>query len=142
MDRSDAFSKRWEIASEFGREKIVTAEVRHILSQKSIPPERVEEVATAVGEACLNALEHGNGLRRERIVDVRMDMHEKDCTFRIYDEGSGFDYDRACMSREAKRLASDPRGWGLLFISSFADRFRVGQQAGRFYVELHFCLEP
>lgn len=142
MSHADHISTRWEIASEFGREKTVINEARRLLLRRFVPSERVEEVLTAVGEACLNALEHGNGLRHECVVVVHMDLSDQACTFRIYDEGSGFDDERLHAVRKAERQASDPRGWGLLFISSFADKVSLGRESGKFYVELLFYLEP
>jgi len=140
MAKEDACSASWRLRSEFGQEKIVTAELARLLTQQRVRAERREEVVTAVGEACLNALEHGNRLDGDRPVEVRMIMTGPSCTFRIYDEGSGFDFSPLPEDQAARHGQADPRGWGLLFISSFADRIRVGAEAGRFYVELMFRL--
>jgi anti-sigma regulatory factor (Ser/Thr protein kinase) len=102
----------------------------------------VEEILTAVSEACLNALEHGNRLRRERKVTVEMKLTGHACTFRIYDEGTGFDEERIYARRDVKPGDDDSRGWGFLFISSFTDQIRLGNENGKFFVELMFLLEP
>ncbi len=140
MAKGSACSASWQLRSEFGQEKIVTAGLARLLAQQRVRPERREEIVTAVGEACLNALEHGNRLEGDRSVEVCMIMTGHSCTFRIYDEGSGFDYAPLPEDQAARHGQADPRGWGLLFISSFANRIRVGVEAGRFYVELMFRL--
>lgn len=138
MTDMNACSLSWELRSEFGQEKIVSADLTRILTQHRVPPARREEVVTAVCEACLNAFEHGNRLNRHRLVEVRMRLTSRSCLFRIYDEGGGFDYAPLPDDQAERHQRPDPRGWGLLFISSFANRIRAGVESGRFYVELLF----
>lgn len=133
---------KWEIASEYGQEKTVLQDAGQILARHAVPPARVEEILTAVSEACLNALEHGNGLKRERMVTVLMNLSGNSCTFRIMDEGPGFDETRIYAGRDGAPGDGGARGWGFLFITSFADRIRQGRENGRFFVELEFLLEP
>lgn len=133
------FTGKWRINSAYGQEKIVTADAARIVADYFALPERVEEVVTAVGEACLNALEHGNKLNPDYFVEVRMEVTEEACIFRIYDEGGGFDYVETLANRgEMQRQPNDTRGWGLLFISTFADYVCVGKESNKFYVELTF----
>lgn len=136
-----ACEKRWTIHSEFGQEKTVTADIARLLTERHVHAARIEEVVTAVGEACLNALEHGNRLIRDRLVEIRMCAMEHGCSFRIYDEGEGFAYPPLPDACVARHRPSDARGWGLLFISKFADQIRVGADGGKFYVELAFRLK-
>jgi len=140
MTCEQPYTAIWELSSEFGQEKRIAADLSSLLSQRGVRQDRLEEVLTAVGEACLNALEHGNRLRPDRLVEVRMTLTGGSCTFRIYDEGGGFDEAPLADNQAAKRRQSGSRGWGLLFISSFANRISVGFEAGRFYVELLFLL--
>lgn len=136
--------KQWIIPSAYGQEKIVIADAARMLSGRFFAPERLEEIVTALGEACLNALEHGNGLDRRLPVTVAMEVTEHECRFRVYDEGKGFRYaapgddGAAGVGGRLPRRNADGRGWGLLFISEFTDHVRVGRQSGKFFVEMRF----
>jgi len=141
MTEKSLYARTWKLRSELGQEKIVSADLARILAEYQVRPARMEEVATAVCEACLNAFEHGNRLNRNRQVEVRMKMTGRNCLFRVYDEGGGFDYAPLSDEQAARHQRPDSRGWGLLFISSFADRLCAGIDSGRFYIELLFQLD-
>ena len=51
--------------------------------------ERVDDLKTAVAEACLNAMEHGNKLRPDARVIVTMNYQDKPFTVSVTDEGEG-----------------------------------------------------
>ncbi|MBO9606267.1 MAG: ATP-binding protein [Paenibacillaceae bacterium] len=160
-DLSDAERAGWSIPGEFGREKPVLAAISGILLRKpGWSGERVEELLTAVSEACLNAMEHGNKLRPGSRVDVAIEATPDSCLVRICDEGAGFEYppplaaspvsprsgiapvasesgDVSVSSASGDDLVS--RGWGLLFISAFADEVRLDRVDGLFCLELRFA---
>ena len=52
-------------------------------------PERIEDLKTAVSEACLNAMEHGNKLRPEARVVITMKYEDDDFRVSVMDEGDG-----------------------------------------------------
>ena len=141
MSGASPYSFTWELSSDFGQEKIISADLSRILTDYQVRQARREEIVTAVCEACLNAFEHGNRLNRKRLVEVRMTLTSRSCLVRIYDEGSGFEYAPLPDDPASRRQRSDPRGWGLHFISSFASRVRAGTESGQFYVELLFQLD-
>lgn len=131
----------WELRSDFGQEKIVSDDLSRILADHQVRTARREEIVTAVCEACLNAFEHGNRLNQSSLVEVRMILAGGSCLVRVYDEGSGFEYAPLSDDLASRHRRYDPRGWGLLFISSFANRIRAGMESGKFYVELLFRLD-
>ncbi len=51
--------------------------------------ERIEDLKTAVSEACLNAMEHGNKGRPDARVVVTMYLGDKDFKVSVMDEGDG-----------------------------------------------------
>lgn len=89
-------------------------------------PERVEDLKTAVSEACLNAMEHGNLNHPEKRVLVTMDY--KDHTFRVsvMDQGEGManspeipeEHD---IENKIEQLKS-PRGLGMFLIKQLVDQ--------------------
>jgi serine/threonine-protein kinase RsbW len=138
------YTKTWKIGSEYGQEKKVIAGIAAAFAELGISPARLDDIATAVSEACLNGLEHGNRLDARRQVSVRMNVFSAKTVFRISDEGPGFDYRHWESSRTArmpkeKLQAENPRGWGLYLIGRLADAVRFGNEAGVFFTELEFA---
>ncbi len=85
-------------------------------------PERIEDLKTAVAEACLNAMEHGNRGRSDARVVVSMNFDG--CTFSVsvMDEGEGIvqlpeDPD---IEKKIERL-EPPRGLGIFLIKRLVD---------------------
>ena len=54
-------------------------------------PERIEDLKTAVSEACLNAIEHGNKGRPEARVVVTMNFKDNTFSVSVKDEGEGLE---------------------------------------------------
>lgn len=139
MKRGLPMVVEWEIASQFGQERIVLREIKSILRDQHIVEKRIDEIATAVGEACINAIEHGNKLNARQQVRIQMTIVEKDCILRIYDGGEGFvpqmPTDKSITAQHAK---ANPRGWGVMLMTAFANSVTVGRARERFYVELTF----
>jgi serine/threonine-protein kinase RsbW len=89
-------------------------------------PERVEDLKTAVSEACLNAMEHGNLNHPEKRVLVTMDY--KDHTFRVsvMDQGEGMGNsleipERHDIDSKIEQLET-PRGLGMFLIKQLVDQ--------------------
>lgn len=136
--------KQWRLDTQFGQEKIVMADIKQLFSASAPSTERVDDMMTAVAEACLNAFEHGNQMRAEAHVLVEMTGQNDKIRFRVTDEGTGFPYNPA-MAREraAVRAAindSADRGWGVMLITNLADSVRTGFENDRFFMEMHFLL--
>ena len=131
--------KQWRLKAQFGEEKKVIADIKQIFSVSDLYIERVEDMMTAVAEACLNAFEHGNRLRADSQVCVHMNWQDNVVCIRIYDEGTGFEYtsDIACQRLENPSGTSD-RGWGMLIISNLADKASTGFEQNSFFLEMSF----
>ena len=89
-------------------------------------PERVEDLKTAVSEACLNAMEHGNLNHPEKRVLVTMDY--KDHIFRVtvMDQGEGMRnspnmYEEPDIDKKIENLQT-PRGLGMYLIKQLVDQ--------------------
>ena len=66
--RLDAFA----VASEPGNERMALARVAEAVAGHGLPAARLERLKTAVAEATMNAIEHGNQGRAEIPVDVEV----------------------------------------------------------------------
>ena len=90
--------------------------------------ERIEDLKTAVSEACLNAMEHGNKRRSDARVVVTMFLSDKDFRVSVKDEGDGIenipqDID---IKRKVENL-EPPNGIGLFLIQQLVDQVEFNE---------------
>jgi len=89
--------------------------------------ERIDEMAAAVIEACINALEHSGSHDRRIYVRIlgtsRGEGHSR-IDIWITDHGRGFDVGEA-RSRRRKLGAVHKRGWGLQIIEAHMDEVSI-----------------
>jgi serine/threonine-protein kinase RsbW len=85
--------------------------------------DRIEDLKTAVAEACLNAMEHGNKGRPDARVVVSMHLGDKDFRVSVKDEGDGISQipHTIDIRRKVARL-EPPNGLGLFLIKELVDR--------------------
>jgi serine/threonine-protein kinase RsbW len=90
--------------------------------------ERIEDLKTAVSEACLNAMEHGNRGRPESRVVVTMNIGEKDFNVSVMDEGTGIPIipQRIDIRRKIENL-EPPNGLGLFLIQQLVDQVEFNE---------------
>jgi anti-sigma regulatory factor (Ser/Thr protein kinase) len=124
--RLDAFA----VASEPGNERLAIRRVAETASSAGIPAERLERLKTAVAEATMNAIEHGNKNHAEIPVDVEIIQTGDEITVAISDQGGAPVQDAASDAEEpdlVKKLAGAqrPRGWGLFLIRNMVDAMEV-----------------
>ena len=77
------------IPSELGYEKMAMQLAGAVAQQMGFAPERAEDLETAVSEACLNAMEHGNQLGAGTQVRVRLSVDADRLSIDVRDEGRG-----------------------------------------------------
>ena len=94
-------------------------------------PERIEDLKTAVSEACLNAMEHGNLNRPDKRVLITMDY--KDHVFRVsvMDQGEGMEnspemFEEPDIDKKIENLQT-PRGLGIFLIKQLVDQVEFNQ---------------
>ncbi|OXS59141.1 hypothetical protein B1A99_10925 [Cohnella sp. CIP 111063] len=129
----------WRIPSRIGCEKRVMRKVAAAVAGHCPGEERSEEMATAVAEACLNAIEHGNRLVSRLPVTVRLTVDSEKYRIRVFDQGSAVPEVRPDSLTLAERWQAErPRGWGLRIIDSLADRFAFASVDGGVCLEMIF----
>jgi len=127
----------FNVPSEIGNERMVVdrvaAEARNYISG-----EPLEKLKTAVAEATLNAIEHGNQSRAELPVSVNLLISETAIAVRISDEGGDQPIPEHTSPDLEKKLAGleTPRGWGLFLIRNMVDEINITYDNGRHTVEL------
>jgi serine/threonine-protein kinase RsbW len=106
--------------------------------------ERIEDLKTAVAEACINAIEHGNRLNEKLSVVVILSADDEVLEIKVMDDGKGMnalpikpDIDRKMHGEE------DPRGMGMFLIQALVDEAEwvVGANGKGSYVRLVIRLD-
>jgi serine/threonine-protein kinase RsbW len=129
----------FSVPSEPGNERLVMETVAEAVRGLDIRGENLERLKTAVAEATMNAMEHGNKYRPEVPVEVRVEVVERDLMVRITDKGSGPPPSQGgdVPDLEAKLEGMQtPRGWGLFLIKSMVDEMSITGDDGHHTIEL------
>ncbi|MEJ7876099.1 MAG: SpoIIE family protein phosphatase, partial [Solirubrobacterales bacterium] len=111
----------FELPSAPGNEREAMKRVEGAVAELGFEPARLERLKTAVAEATMNAMEHGNEYRADRPVAIRV-VHAGDrIRVRVTDHGGAGapDIDAKLDGRQ------EPRGWGLFLIEEMVDEMHV-----------------
>lgn len=127
------------VPSESGREREVMERVAAAVSDVPLADGKLDRVRTAVAEAAMNAIEHGNAGRADLPVDVRAHIAGGELRIRVTDRraGQGRPEMGETPDLDAKlRGEQEPRGWGLFLIENMVDELRTFEDDDRRTVEL------
>jgi anti-sigma regulatory factor (Ser/Thr protein kinase) len=115
------------VASEPGNEREAIRQLEPALMGAGLSAGRLERMKTAVAEAVMNAMEHGNGFRPELPVDVRLVRDGDALRVEVTDRGSARPMPDAPEPDIEAKLAGEqtPRGWGLFLIRNMVDELDV-----------------
>jgi serine/threonine-protein kinase RsbW len=109
------------IPSVMGFEKVAMDCAATTAKNMGFTEDRVEDLKTAVAEACLNAIEHGNQLDRSTRVGITLTVEESKLQVSVKDEGKGIG-EIPTPSIENKIEGKDkPRGWGIFLIKQLVN---------------------
>jgi len=117
-----ASSIELRLPSKLGYEKVAMNTAASVARLMGFADERVEDLKTAVAEACINAMEHGNKLDESLSVGVVLSMDETSLEVKVTDTGDGPtgitespDIDKKMLEEE------DSRGMGMFLIQALVD---------------------
>ena len=133
----------FEVPSAAGNERLAIDRVAEAVRGLGLPGPRLERLKTAVGEATMNAIEHGNHNRPELPVGVRVAASEAELSVRITDKGGDRPIPEPGTPDLEAKLAGlqTPRGWGLFLIRNMVDELRTEGDEQHHVVELLVHLE-
>ena len=133
----------WTLASEPGNERLAMERVGEVVGGLSLAPRRLERLMTAVAEATMNAIEHGNQNRPELPVTIRVRLSAADLAVDIVDHGGSAPIGDVETPDLYAKLdgAQSPRGWGLFLIKSMVDDMNVSSDDQHHRIELIMHLE-
>src|SRR6202050_3113194 len=127
------------LPSRLGFEKVAMGTAASVAKLMGFPAERIEDLKTAVAEACINAIEHGNQLNEKLSVGVILSASADELEVKVVDNGAGIsnqppkpDIDRKVHGEE------DPRGMGMFLIQALVDEAEwvTGMDGKSSYVRL------
>jgi serine/threonine-protein kinase RsbW len=132
------------LPSRLGYEKVAMGTAAAVAKLVGLRPDRIEDLKTAVAEACINAIEHGNRLNEKLSVGVVLSASDDVLEVKVIDDGKGMksqpprpDIDRKMHGEE------DPRGMGMFLIQALVDEAEwvAGTDGKSSYVRLVIRLD-
>jgi serine/threonine-protein kinase RsbW len=111
------------LPSRLGFEKIAMNTVASVAHLMGFPDDRVEDLKTAIAEACINAMEHGNKLDENLYVGVMMSLGSDFLEIKVLDTGRGPQQHYASAPDIDKKMHEEEssRGMGMFLIESLVD---------------------
>ncbi len=126
------------VPSEPGNERLAIAQVTEAVAPLNLPAKRLADLQTAVAEATMNAMEHGNRYQSDKPVAVQVLASKTAVAVRITDHGGGQTIPEAEMPDLEAKLEGlqTPRGWGLFLIKNLVDEMRVSSDERHHTIEM------
>lgn len=112
------------LPSEFGYERVAMECSASFAQKVGFTPEKIEDLKTAVSEACVNAMEHGNKGRPDTRVMVNMNFRDHAFSVTITDQGNGIPAPESMEAPDIDKKMADlqtPRGMGMFLIEQLMD---------------------
>lgn len=131
------------LPSEPGNERLAMLLVDRVVEALELSPSQRDRLNTAVAEAALNAIEHGNSYQRELPVEIAVAVSAQSLKVTITDQGASAQHAAAPTPDLGSKLAGtqSPRGWGLFLIKSMVDSMCIRESGNQHVIELVLHLE-
>ena len=110
------------LPSRLGYEKVAMSTAASVAKLMGFDEDRIEDLKTAVAEACINAMEHGNKLDEALSVGVILSVGADSLEVKVVDTGSGATVTSPPPDIDKKMLGEEsPRGMGMFLIQALVD---------------------
>lgn len=150
-DHTDSLQERkamtilgeFSLPSEPGNERQAMEEVVQQIGESALSNGQMEKLKTAVAEATMNAMEHGNNYQADMPVQIEVLSSDKELSVRITDHGGGQPIPNSEAPDLEAKLAGEqsPRGWGLFLIQNMVDEMNVSSDDTHHTIELIVHIE-
>jgi serine/threonine-protein kinase RsbW len=120
-----------QLPNTLGSEKIAMEKVTSVAKSMGFENERIEDLKTAIAEACTNAIEHGNNFDQSTSVGVILTANDSSLKILVRDHGDGIDPDKIpqAIITEEGFPTTDCR-LGMYLISNLANEFFYENKPG------------
>ena len=131
------------LPSELGFEKVAMSTASGLAAMMGFSDERIEDLKTALAEACINAIEHGNKLDSSLTVGVILSTTDHELEVKVIDDGAGAARIPAIPDLDRKMLGEEEaRGMGMFLIRALVDEAEWHQgPPGKSFVRLVIRLD-
>ncbi|MGO9777220.1 MAG: ATP-binding protein [Terracidiphilus sp.] len=135
------------LPSRMGFEKVSMSTAAAVAKLMCFREDRIEDLKTAVAEACINAIEHGNRLNEKLSVGVVLSVNANSLEVKVIDDGKGMNRKPGLVSKpdiDRKMHGEEgPRGMGMFLIQALVDEAEwvVGADGNSSYVRLVIRLD-
>jgi serine/threonine-protein kinase RsbW len=135
------------LPSRMGFEKVAMSTAAAVAKLMCFREDRIEDLKTAVAEACINAIEHGNRLNEKLSVGVVLSVSADSLEVKVIDDGKGMNRKPGLVSKPDidRKMHGDegPRGMGMFLIQALVDEAEwvVGTDGNSSYVRLVIRLD-
>ncbi len=129
---------RFELPSRPGNERRAMQQVAEVVAPLGLPQVKLDRLKTAVAEATMNGMEHGNKFDEAIPVLIEVARQGQNLTVSITDRGLTQPIPAAETPDLTAKLAGQqsPRGWGLFLIQNMVDEMHVTSDDAQHTVEL------
>lgn len=131
------------LPSELGFEKIAMSTAAGMAALMGFSQDRIEDLKTAVAEACINAIEHGNKFDDRLDLGVVLSSNDDELEIKVIDDGAGLNAAPSTPNIDRKLAGEEePRGMGMFLIQSLVDEAEWHKgPPGRSFVRLVIRLD-
>ena len=132
------------IPSTLGYEKVAMKAGEAVANLLGFVPERIEDLKTAISEAVINAIEHGNKLNKDLSVVVLMTATAGKLVIEVHDKGKGVASKKKVAPDIDAKIAGETRarGLGMFLIEQLVDEVEFVQDSGEgSYIKMVVHLE-
>jgi serine/threonine-protein kinase RsbW len=132
------------LPSRLGFEKVAMNTAASVAKLMGFGSERIEDLKTAVAEACINAMEHGNKFDEGLCVGVILSMGSDSLEVKVLDTGKGPQSHIAAPDIDKKMHGEEEaRGMGMFLIESLVDEVEwVSSPPAGSYARMVIRLHP
>jgi serine/threonine-protein kinase RsbW len=114
-----------------GAEKEAIKQAVTIAEKMGFARDRIEDLKTALAEACINAIEHGNKFDQNKKVKVTLAANNNSLEVIVHDEGDGIDPEKIPKKRVRDNGLPCRRGYGVFLISNLMNEFYFEKNPGK-----------
>jgi serine phosphatase RsbU (regulator of sigma subunit)/anti-sigma regulatory factor (Ser/Thr protein kinase) len=135
---------KWTLPSEPGNEREAIERVARAVQTLHLPPRRLEQLKTAVAEATMNAMEHGNHYMPDKLVSIVVMASDTTLSVSVSDGGGTRELPTEPEQPDLEAKLAElqaPRGWGLFLIKHMVDDMHVTSNSDHHTIELIMHLE-
>ena len=119
-----------QLPNTLGSEKAAIEEAVTVAKKMGFSKDRIEDLKTALAEACINAIEHGNKFDENTTVGITVAADDTSLQVVVHDEGDGIDEELIPKVRTTENGFPKRRGYGVFLISNLVNEFSFENKPG------------